>query len=377
MKGKRKFFEWEGYLFMNITMILMMVLSVLLYGAISFYIGYNGWVWLKAAKLGKYKKWYIALVVLLSLSMFLGQIGALSWFTYAGYAWMVIVGYSLVLLPLFNLLSYILKKKGIFWMGISYFAFFLFVFVYGSYNAWSPVVREYEVTVDKESKTGDLKVLLVSDLHLSEIVGEDHLARLVKKVEEIEPDIVMIAGDVINDNIDAYMEEDMGQTMKKITAPLGVYAIPGNHDYYGDDLEKMVKEMDKAGIKVLMDETVTVADSFYVSGRNDLTDEYRVAVSELVKGLDRSKPLFMMDHTPVELDEGKENGVDIMLSGHTHRGQLAPANLITSLIYENDWGHLQKGDFHSFVSSGFGTWGPPLRIGSRSEVMVIDVHFKK
>ena len=362
---------------MNVTMILMMVLSFLLYGAISYYIGYNGWVWLKAARLGRYKKWYIALVMLLSLSMFLGQIGALSWFTYAGYAWMVIVGYSLVLLPLFNLLSYILKKKGIFWMGIFYFAFFLFVFVYGSYNAWSPVVREYEVTVDKESKTGDLKVLLVSDLHLSEIVGEDHLARLVKKVEEIEPDIVMIAGDIINDNIDAYMEEDMGQTMKKITAPLGVYAIPGNHDYYGDDLEKMVKEMEKAGIKVLMDETATVADSFYVSGRNDLTDEYRVAVSELVKGLDRSKPLFMMDHTPVELDEGKENGVDIMLSGHTHRGQLAPANLITSLIYENDWGHLQKGDFHSFVSSGFGTWGPPLRIGSRSEVMVIDVHFKK
>ena len=98
---------------MTITMVLMMVLSILLYGAISLYIGYNGWVWLKAAKLGKYKKTYIALVTLLSLSMFLGQIEALSWFTYAGYAWMVIVGYSLVLLPLFNLLSYLLKKKGV------------------------------------------------------------------------------------------------------------------------------------------------------------------------------------------------------------------------------------------------------------------------
>jgi len=110
-------------------------------------------------------------------------------------------------------------------------------------------------------------------------------------------------------------------------------------------------------------------------GRKDKTDKQRLTMSELFKVVDTSKPIILLDHQPYDLGVARDQGVDIHLAGHTHRGQLFPANLITDRIYENDWGYLKKGTMHSFVSSGFGTWGPPLRIGSRSEVMVINVSF--
>jgi predicted MPP superfamily phosphohydrolase len=163
--------------------------------------------------------------------------------------------------------------------------------------------------------------------------------------------------------------------MKKINAPFGVYAVLGNHDYYGNDKVKILEEMDKVGIQVLMDEYVDMDGLFYIAGRKEHTDETRGQARNFLQALDTSKPLIMMDHQPRDLAEAKENGVDILLSGHTHRGQLFPANLITNRIYENDWGYLKKGDFYSFVSSGFGVWGPPFRIGTRSEVMVINAKF--
>jgi predicted MPP superfamily phosphohydrolase len=124
-----------------------------------------------------------------------------------------------------------------------------------------------------------------------------------------------------------------------------------------------------------MDETILVNGQFYVVGRKDRSDHTRAAVDQLVKGLDQTKPIIMMDHQPYDLDIAEAGGIDLLLAGHTHRGQLAPAHLITGMIYDNDWGYLQMGKLHSLVSSGFGTWGPPLRIGSRSEVFVINVEF--
>ena len=131
------------------------------------------------------------------------------------------------------------------------------------------------------------------------------------------------------------------------------------------------------GVQMLMDEAVLINDQFYLIGRNDLTDDNRKEVAEFVGNFDRSKPIIMMDHQPKEFTTAEKSGVDLLLLGHIHRGQLAPAHLITSRIFENDWGYLQKGTFHSIVSSGFGTWGPPLRIGSRAEVVIIHLSFGK
>ena len=289
---------------------------------------------------------------------------------------MIIVGYSLILLPLFNLTYYLLKKKGIMVMGITYILFFATIISYGSYMAFSPVVRYDQVNIDKKADLDSLKILMVSDTHLGPIVRSGHLEKLARIVEKEQPDIVLIPGDIIDDQIDIFNEENMIEIFREMEPPLGVYASPGNHDYYGDDLDELEEELEDGGIHMLMDETEEV-DGLYLIGRQDLTDDNRSSIKELVEGLDQSKPIIMLDHTPVELSQAEESGVDLILSGHTHRGQVFPGNLITDWIYENDWGYLKKGDLHSFVSSGFGTWGPPLRIASRSEVWVIDVNFKR
>ena len=360
---------------MSLLSIFTIIISILLYSLISFYIGYNGWVWLKLTFFSKYKKIYSSLIVFLAISPFAGFVIPLDGIKIVSGIWMVILAYSLVLLPLANILVYFLQKKGIFLIGIAIISCFFFVFSYGSYNAWSPVVKAYDIKIDKKSDQKEVKIMMVSDLHLGSVVGKRHLDRLIDVVDSEKPDLVLLAGDIIDDNIEPYLENKMGETMKEIKAPLGVYAVLGNHDYYGGDMTAIIEEMDKIGIQVLMDEYVDIDQHFYLAGRKEHTDQSRGKANEFLNGVDKTKPLIMMDHQPRDLDEAKENGVDLLLSGHTHRGQLFPANLITDRIYENDWGYLRKGEFHSFVSSGFGTWGPPFRIGTRSEVMVINVEF--
>jgi uncharacterized protein len=360
---------------MSLISILTIIFIILIYGLISFYIGYNGWVWLRLTFVSKYKWFYTSLVVFLAISPFAGFLEAFNFLKIISGIWMVILAYSLILLPLVNILVYFMRKKGVFWVGLGVISLFLFVFIYGSFNAWSPVVRTYDIEIDKKSDIRELKILMASDLHLGSVVGRTHLERLLGIVDSEKPDIVLIAGDIIDDNIEPYLNNNLSEVMKKIKAPSGVYAVLGNHDYYGNDVPQILEEMDRIGIYVLMDEFVDINQNFYLAGRKEHTDKSRGPASEFLKGVDPTKPLIMMDHQPRDLAEAKENGVDILLSGHTHRGQLFPANLITDRIYENDWGYLRKGNFHSFVSSGFGTWGPPFRIGTRSEVMVINVKF--
>lgn len=290
---------------------------------------------------------------------------------------MLIIGYGLILLPIVNLIYFLNKKRGAKIFGGAIVSFFIVIFLAGSYFSWNPVVRTYEVTINKAAKHDELTALLVSDLHLGKMVGTNHLERLVSITEEVEPDIILIAGDIIDDYIQPYLDENMGEVMKKIQAPLGVYGVSGNHDYYGNDLLAMNTEMEKAGITMLKDEAIEIAEGFYVVGRNDLTDKNRKSMDEIMRPINKSKPILMLDHQPDQLDEAEANGVDVLLSGHTHGGQVVPANLVTGLIYENDWGYLKKGDLHSIVSSGFGLWGPPFRIGTQSEVVELKIKFKE
>lgn len=355
------------------------IIALLLYGLLSFYTGYNGWVWLKNSFLPHHKLLYITCVSLMAASFFIGRLFSYLPLELMGNVWFVIIGYSIILLPVSNLIVFLLKKKniknGIFWTGISVISIFCFIFIYGSFNAWSPKVNTFTITINKKSNYDHLQILVASDLHLGPIVGRNHLQRLVDLSQKIKPDIILLPGDIIDDDVDPYIKMKMGEVMNKLQAPLGIHAVPGNHEYYGDDLDEIKIELEKNGINFMMDEALLIEDDFYLAGRKDLTDQNRKTVKELINKLDRTKPIIMLDHQPYELREAAQNGVDVLLSGHTHRGQLAPANLITSMIYENDWGYLKKQNLHSFVSSGFGTWGPPFRIGSRAEVMVINIEF--
>ncbi|BBI35837.1 hypothetical protein KCTCHS21_52360 [Cohnella abietis] len=220
-----------------------------------------------------------------------------------------------------------------------------------------------------------LNIVMAADMHFGMLSGVTHAKRIVKEIKALQPDIVLYPGDIIDDNLDVYLKKGIDTIIGDIEAPYGVYASLGNHDKFDGRMEELIEALERSHMRVLYDEVITVEDKLTLIGRKDRTEADRSELKGLMDGVDHKQPILLLDHQPYDLDIAKENGVDLMVSGHTHRGQIAPAHLITRAIYENDWGHLQKGSFHSVVTSGFGFWGPPIRIGSRSEIVQINLTF--
>lgn len=167
---------------------------------------------------------------------------------------------------------------------------------------------------------------------------------------------------------------DIGDSLSRINPPYGIYAVTGNHEYIGG-VKEAVDYLIKHGIKVLQDEVVLIDDSFYLAGREDRSASNfggtkRKELNDLLRGVDSSRPVIMLDHQPLSLEEVAADGrVDIQFSGHTHHGQLWPFNFITEMIYEISLGYKKIGNTNFYVSSGWGTWGPPIRTGNTPELI--------
>ena len=165
--------------------------------------------------------------------------------------------------------------------------------------------------------------------------------------------------------------QHMDEELREIKAPLGVYAINGNHEHYAESPNATAEYLKSAGIKVLRDEVALVDSSFYIVGRNDRSNLRRMNLNDLMKGLDPTKPTILLDHQPYHLEEAEQNNIDLQISGHTHNGQFFPGNLFVKSMYELGYGYLKKGKTNYYVSSGLGIWGPQYRIGTQSELVVI------
>lgn len=367
---------------------------LLIYSVLAAYIGWNGWMLL--SELTGWDAWpvYGIIVALLAFAYLLGRLGQSTLLRFVaepmkliGSYWFAVLEYGLLLLPVANIVAFSLKLAGatrevyISGVGSVTALLLLVILVIGTRNAWSPVIRRYDIAIDKSAGgRNKLTIAVASDLHLGSVIGHRHLNRLAAKINEIKPDIILIPGDVLDDDLEPFLRKDLASTFSKLKAPLGVYAVTGNHEYFGGKVPEYVKEMQRIGVHVLMDETVVIEDSFILIGRKDKASEgasreRRQSIAELVKPLDASKPLILLDHQPLELGAAQENGIDLSLSGHTHRGQMLPNHLITRRMFELDWGYKRKGALHAIVSSGFGFWGPPVRTGSRSEVLHVEVSF--
>lgn len=250
----------------------------------------------------------------------------------------------------------------------------------GHLNALDVRTRILELTIRKQAEGGEtLNIVVASDLHLGKIIGNSRLGSIVRKINELQPDLVLLPGDVVDESADHLKEEETIRRLLEIRSRYGVFAVTGNHEYYAN-LPATVAELERGNVRVLQDAWVKIADSFYLIGRKDRTAEHygggRRPLRELLEGVDRRYPLILMDHQPFHLEEAKDNGIDLQVSGHTHHGQLFPFNLITRMVYELSWGYLSKGETHYYVSSGVGTWGPPVRIGSVPEIVQIKVRFE-
>lgn len=381
---------------MNRRFIVSLIGILLFYGGLSFYLGWNGWVYLSAINDWNHAGLYSAVVALLALAFIIGRAGQATLIRpiarplkLIGSYWFAILEYGVLLFPLADIAAFLLKLGGaerdayVIGTGSVTFIVLMLLIIVGTRNAWSPVIRRYTLQIPKRAGGREkLRIAMASDIHLGTTIGNGHLQRLLHKVKQINPDIILLPGDILDDDIEPFIRHKMADTLGKLDAPLGVYAVTGNHEYIGGKVPEFIAAMDAIGIRVLMDETALVADSFYIIGRKDKASggfraggAGRLPISELVAPLDNTLPMIMLDHQPSDLKNAAENGIDLSLSGHTHRGQMAPNHLITKRLFELDWGYLKKGGLHAIVSSGFGFWGPPVRIGSRSEVLQIDVEF--
>lgn len=248
--------------------------------------------------------------------------------------------------------------------------------VIGTIGAFLPTRRQLVLKVDKPGRP--LRIVVASDFHLGMLSGTRHLRKFVIAANAIRPDLVLLAGDLIDDDPGWYIRKNMGAILGQLQTRHGVYGILGNHEYYGGQLETIVKELEKAGIRMLRDETVHVDGWLKLTGREDVTNRERKTLEDLGREADvdaATEPWIVMNHTPDDLATPAELGVDLHLSGHTHKGQLWPNEWITRRIFELDHGYKQKQDMHAVVSSGYGFWGPPFRIGSRSEWWDIELRF--
>lgn len=257
----------------------------------------------------------------------------------------------------------------------------LIVFL-GNLNKRNIEIRTLEITIPKgESKLDSLNIVMASDIHLSPIDGERLLVRIVDKMNSLNPDIILLAGDIVDDKAKVLDERGIGESFRKLKSKYGVYSINGNHEFI-NGVDSCVRFAEKFGIKFLRDGYELIDSSFYLIGREDssmpqFTGQQRKSLEEIVKNIPANYPKILLDHTPFKLEQAQQNNIDLQLSGHTHHGQIWPANLITKMIYEISWGYKKKGNTHYYVSSGAGTWGPPVRTGSSSEIVNIKVKFTK
>ncbi|TNH05837.1 metallophosphoesterase [Testudinibacter sp. TR-2022] len=243
---------------------------------------------------------------------------------------------------------------------------------FGLYNAYTPYVQHYAIHSDKLQ--GSLRIGLVSDLHLGKLFGAKQLDKLAEIMQQQQVDIILMPGDIMDDNLTYYLAENMQPHLQKLRAPLGVYATLGNHDFFGAQ-QQIRLALQAAGINVLADEAVSIDNRFVVVGRNDHLDKTRLPLNQLLAHLPQDNRLrILLDHRPDDIIENSQLALDLQLSGHAHKGQVFPANLITNVIYPLDHGYLNLNNRHFVVTSGYGFWGIPFRIGSQAEVVVIDIN---
>lgn len=348
-------------------------IAIILYSTISTYLGFNLKKWLESIHFYPVPIVYWLVFFIIAFSFLIGRINSgLRLFTVIGNYWMFIFEYGLILCIIANLIITLSPIKNIAAVGSVVVALFIVLFAWGTYNAYSPVVRNLEINIDKKGEP--LKVVVASDFHLGILSNKKHLQRFVELSNQEHPDVVLLVGDLVDDDPIWFVKDGMNEVMKRLKATYGVYGVLGNHEYYGGEIPLLVEEMKEANVRILMDETILVGNRFYITGQEDVTNKNRMTIAEL-KPEEDERPWIVMNHTPNNLNLPEEAGVDLHLSGHTHLGQLWPNNYITNKIFELDYGHMLKGNMHALVSSGFGFWGPPTRIGSRSELWVIDINF--
>jgi predicted MPP superfamily phosphohydrolase len=379
-------------------MVIFFLTAIAVLALLNVYIGMRGW-----QALPPHSTWrtlYVAALLFFSLSFVAGRLLERVWLspvseglTWIGSYWLAAMLYfflAVVVIDLFRLLvavvpfvpdqflMYLRAQRG--WILAGVMILVALLLVVGHWNASIPRVKRLELTLVHPLKgERSLRVVAASDIHLGTIIGRTRLDRIVRMINELNPDLVLLPGDVVDEDIAPVIRENLGESLREIKSRYGVYSVTGNHEYIGG-ADEACRYLEEHGVQVLRDRVATLPNGLQIVGREDrsmrqFTGRARKPLKDLLDGLDRARPILLMDHQPFQLEEAAEAGVDLQLSGHTHHGQVWPINYITNAIYEKSWGYLKLGGTHFYVSSGVGTWGPPVRLGNTPEILLLDLHF--
>ncbi|MDR2801981.1 MAG: metallophosphoesterase [Prevotellaceae bacterium] len=374
-------------------MSLFILIFLCIFVAANTYIISRGWQLLEAA--GVFRRLYLVAAVLWAALFLAGMIlkrqfdsAAADTLWRIGAWWLVVLLYAFLAAVSFDFL------RGIFWifgkkfseviphypqLKLVLFAAFSLVLAalmsIGYYNGTRAKVKTLELSVRKNvPDKQELNIVAVSDMHLGAIYAGCDVQRWITQINALQPDVVFLLGDTFDDNPAPVIRKNIGALFEQIHAPLGVYAITGNHELMGRPAEAM-NYLSQHGVQPLMDTAMLVDNRFYVVGRLDRSAWERKPVDSLIAPLRKDLPVIVLDHQPYEWDAIARAGADISLSGHTHHGQLWPMSQLTKSMYEQDWGYLQKGATHFYTSCGIGAWGPPVRIASRAEIVQLRIRF--
>jgi predicted MPP superfamily phosphohydrolase len=256
------------------------------------------------------------------------------------------------------------------WWTVGGIALGMFVlFLYGYLHYQHKHREEIQLSTEKQLSK-PMKIVAMSDLHIGYHNRRNELHRWVEMINAEQPDLILIAGDIIDGSMRPVIEQQMHEEFKLLKAP--VYACIGNHEYYSGE-PRARQFYQEANIHLLQDSCVTVGD-LCIIGRDDRTNFHRDSLDVLMKKADRSKYCILLDHQPYHLDQAERQQVDLQFSGHTHHGQVWPISWITEHVYECAFGSYQRGNTRYYISSGLGLWGGKFRIGTRSEYVVITLN---
>lgn len=358
-----------------IRKIIAISIFFILYNAIVYYLGWNVYHWLHVAFHVSSPIVFSVIWLYIAYSIVLSNINERFRITkVVSCYWIILMEYGLLLFPIANLLLWFFPSFHMIWVGYIIFSIFVLIIIFGSYMAYSPIIRTKTIQIRKHNKDQkNFRMVIASDFHLGILSNKRLLQKFVTRSNAAKPDIVFLVGDIVDDHPYWYKAYQMDEVMKTLNATYGIYGVLGNHEYYGKQIPLFIDEMKKSGVTILQDETICVANTFYVTGREDKTNKDRKSLEQLSNTVDSQFPWIVMDHTPSDLETPVNLGVDVHLSGHTHLGQMWPNQWMTRKVFELDYGYLLKKSTHIIVSSGFGFWGPPIRTNSRSEMWVVDV----
>lgn len=254
----------------------------------------------------------------------------------------------------------------------------LVIVAYGLFHAKDTKIVNLDIKSPKISESGQqLNIVALSDIHLGTIINQNDVSRMIRIVNALNPDIVLIAGDLVDNNYKVAIYYNLFERFKEIKSKYGIYSCLGNHDYISSSY-KHLQEIEKYGIRILRDTKILIDNRFYLIGRDDISantgNHNRKTIDQLMAGIDLKKPIIVLDHQPYNLKQVSKYPIDFQFSGHTHRGQFWPFTLITRRIFEKDWGFVKFGNINFYISSGFGNAVSPIRICTQSEIVNIKLH---